>query len=271
MYGATVAAYGAGTFGGLVVAPLLRRRYGEDRLTAGALIALAVVAVFGALGASRSLVLIVSTVLGTAAAIGRQGFDAMVQTRAPEAVRGRAFARFETRFQVAWVAGAIVATATGVAIQISLAVVAVGLIPAAGLYVRTIREARRAAVDEHVDYVELMVRRLDRAREWQRRNQPGLAVIELAALVDVARATDHLVDARFTTRLEQMRATVVGGGRPDDAQLEWAVGRASDFLSGLEPEPQAPSSGSTDVDVTTHCDERGANVKTKWEESSAER
>jgi hypothetical protein len=195
----------------------------------------------------------------------------MVQTRAPEAVRGRAFARFETRFQVAWVAGAIVATATGVAIQISLAVVAVGLIPAAGLYVRTIREARRAAVDEHVDYVELMVRRLDRAREWQRRNQSRLAVIELAALVDVARATDHLVDPRFTTRLERMRATVVAGGRPDDAQLEWAVRRASDFLTGLEPEPQAPSSGSTDVDVTTHCDERGANVKTKWEESSAER
>ena len=67
----------------------------------------AVVAAFGALGPSRSLVLVVSGVLGMAAAIGRQGFDAMVQTRAPAAVRGRAFARFETRFQVAWVIGAI--------------------------------------------------------------------------------------------------------------------------------------------------------------------
>jgi Transmembrane secretion effector len=271
MYGATVAAYGAGTFAGLVVAPLLRRRYGEDRLTAGALIALAVVALFGALGASRALVLIVSTVLGTAAAIGRQGFDAMVQTHAPEAVRGRAFARFETRFQVAWVAGAIVATAAGVAIQVSLAVVAVGLIPAAGLYVRTIREARRAAVDDHVDYLELMRRRLDRAREWQRRDQPGLAVIELGALVDVARATDHLVDPQFTAGLERLRATAVAGGRPEPTQLAWALGRATEFLTGLEPGPQGASSGSTDVDVTTHCDEREANVKTKWEESSAER
>ena len=60
MYGAAVAAYGAGTFAGLVVAPLLRRRYGEDRLTAGSLIVLAVVAAFGALGPSRSLVLVVS-------------------------------------------------------------------------------------------------------------------------------------------------------------------------------------------------------------------
>jgi predicted MFS family arabinose efflux permease len=271
MYGATVAAYGVGTFAGLIIAPLLRRRYGEDRLTAGALVALAVVALFGALGASRSLVLIVATVLGTAAAIGRQGFDAMVQTRAPEAVRGRAFARFETRFQVAWVAGAIVATAAGVAIQVSLAVVAVGLIPAAGLYVRTIRDARRAAVDDHVDYVELMLRRLDRAREWERRGQPGLAMIELGALVDVARATDHLVDPNFTARLEKIRATVVAGGQPEPGQLAWALARANDFLAGLEPGTQGSSSGSTDVEVTTHCDERGANVKTKWEESSAER
>ena len=36
MYGAAVAAYGVGTFAGNAVAPLLRRRYGEDRLTAGA-------------------------------------------------------------------------------------------------------------------------------------------------------------------------------------------------------------------------------------------
>ena len=113
MYGAAVAVYGVGTFAALVAAPILRRRYGEDRMTAGSLIALAVVAVFGALGPSRPLVLIVSTVLGTVAAIGRQAFDAMVQTHAPEAVRGRAFARFETRFQVAWVAGAIVALVAG--------------------------------------------------------------------------------------------------------------------------------------------------------------
>ena len=62
MYGATVAAYGVGTFVGNVVAPLLRRRYGEDRLTAGSLVVLAVVAAFGALGPSRPLVLLVAVV-----------------------------------------------------------------------------------------------------------------------------------------------------------------------------------------------------------------
>jgi hypothetical protein len=122
-----------------------------------------------------------------------------------------------------------------------------------------------------VDYVELMTRRLDRAREWQRRDQPGLAVIELGALVDVARASDHLIDPQLTARLERMRASVVAGGRPEQTQLAWAIGRAGDFLTGLEPEPQGSSSGSTDVEVTAHCDERAAKVKTKWENSSAER
>ena len=83
MYGAAVAAYGVGTFAGNAIAPVLRRRYGEDRLTAGSLVALAIVAAFGALGASRALVLLVSVVLGGAASVGRQGFDALVQTRAP--------------------------------------------------------------------------------------------------------------------------------------------------------------------------------------------
>ena len=106
MYGAAIAAYGAGTYLGNAVAPLLRRRFGEDRLTAGALGALAIVLAFAALGPSRALVLLVSLVLGGVAAVARQGFDAMVQTHAPMATRGRSFARFETRFQLGWVAGA---------------------------------------------------------------------------------------------------------------------------------------------------------------------
>jgi hypothetical protein len=269
MYGAAVAVYGAGTFAALIVAPLLRRRYGEDGLTAGSLIALAVVALFGALGPSRPLVLIVSTVLGTAAAIGRQGFDAMVQTRAPEAVRGRAFARFETRFQVAWVAGAIVALVAGVAIQISLAIVAVGLVPAAGLYVRTIRDARRA--DDHVDYADLLQRRLEHAIEWQRRDQPRLAVLELAGLVDVARASDHLVDRALVAQLTRMREAVVLGAAPDEEDLTSALDRTRDFVIGLEPKAHDSSEGRSDVDVTAHCDERGANVNTILDESSAER
>ncbi len=269
MYGAAVAAYGAGTFGGLVVAPLLRRRYGEDRLTAGSLIVLAVAAAFGALGPSRSLVLVVSAVLGMVAAISRQGFDAMVQTRAPAAVRGRAFARFETRFQVAWVIGAIAATAGAVAVQVSLAVVALGLIPAAGLYVRAIQEAQQAHVLDPFDHVEIARRHLDHAAEWQRRDQPRLAVTELVGVIDLARATDHPVDAELVTRLDRLRASVVAGTSPDAGELAWVMAQTSQLVTEFDAD-EAQSSGTTDVDVTVQCDERRETVNRRLDQSSSE-
>ena len=100
MYGAAVLAYGVGTFGGNALAPVLRRRYHEEGLTVASIASLALVAAFGALGPSRPLVLVVAVVLGGAASVGRQAFDSLVQARAPQATRGRAFARFETRFRL---------------------------------------------------------------------------------------------------------------------------------------------------------------------------
>ena len=45
------------------------------------------------------------------AGAGRIAFDSLLQRDGPEHLRGRAFARFETRFQLAWVAGALVPVA----------------------------------------------------------------------------------------------------------------------------------------------------------------
>ena len=43
-----------------------------------------------------------------AAAVGRLGFESIVQRDAPQANRGRAFARFEARFQLAWVVAGLI-------------------------------------------------------------------------------------------------------------------------------------------------------------------
>ena len=49
-----------------------------------------------------------AVVVNFAAAVGKLAFESIVQRDAPQANRGRAFARFETRFQLAWaVAGLI--------------------------------------------------------------------------------------------------------------------------------------------------------------------
>ena len=45
--------------------------------------------------------------VGVGAAGGQAAFDSIVQRDAPDANRGRSFARFETRFQLIWVVGAV--------------------------------------------------------------------------------------------------------------------------------------------------------------------
>ena len=42
------------------------------------------------------------------AAVGKLAFESIVQRDAPQANRGRAFARFETRFQLAWVVAGVI-------------------------------------------------------------------------------------------------------------------------------------------------------------------
>lgn len=234
IYAAAVGGYGLGTFVGNVIAPMLRRRYREVRLVAGSLGALAVVAAFGALGPSRLLVLLVAVVLGGVASIGRQGFDALVQSQAPEASRGRSFARFETRFQIGWVGGAIIATAVGVPIQVSMAIVAVALIPATVLYVRSLREAHGASADDPFDPVEVARRRLEHAVEWRRRGLDRLLVSELASVLELARAGGGVVDPNLSRRVDDLRRETLAGDDPHPDQLAALVDDADALISALE-------------------------------------
>ena len=295
MYAAAIGAYGVGTYAGNSVAPLMRRRFGEDRLTAGALAALAIMLAFSALGPSRPIVLLVSLVLGGVAAVARQGFDAMVQTHAPMATRARSFARFETRFQLGWVAGAVAATAIAIPIRYSLVVLAVFLLPAAALYMNALREGHAAHVDDPFDPVEVARRRIDHAVEWHRRELDRLAVTELAGVVDLARATGLVVSTDEIIRLDALRAAAMSTWPLDTREVDWAMAHAATLVDRLadgsdpppiavaedEPdeqdEPAAPEEGqdssgaTTDSDVTAHCDDCLPIVSTTLDESTSER
>ena len=52
--------------------------------------------------------MVLAVAVNLAAALGRLGFESIVQRDAPSADRGRTFARFETRFQLGWVLAATV-------------------------------------------------------------------------------------------------------------------------------------------------------------------
>ena len=105
-----VAIIGASTFGLMVgngIASPLRHRLREERMLTTAIVMIAVTglgaAVFGGVGAA----LVLAAVVNAASGIGRMAFDSIVQRDAPDANQGRAFAKFETRFQLSWVVAGV--------------------------------------------------------------------------------------------------------------------------------------------------------------------
>jgi hypothetical protein len=100
---------------GNAVASRVRTRVREETMLSISLLVcavagLSVAALGGPVGA-----IVLAGVLNLMAALGRLNFESIVQRDAPGANRGRAFAVFETRFQLAWALGAFLA----VAIQVS--------------------------------------------------------------------------------------------------------------------------------------------------------
>lgn len=130
----------AGGLLGNVVGPPLRRSMREEQMLAAAMLVPASVVLLGALLSGAAAFAIASLAVAVGAAAARLAFDSLLQRDGPDAVRGRAFARFETRFQVAWVAGALAGIIPQDE-QVGLFVLALGIGVAGASYVA----ARRAA------------------------------------------------------------------------------------------------------------------------------
>lgn len=101
---------------GTALAPRLKGHTSEENILTAGLGLIVAGGLFGlALGDVTGATIICSCV-GFAGGAGKMCFDSILQRDAPDANRGRSFARFETRFQVSWVIGAFlpVAIETGV-------------------------------------------------------------------------------------------------------------------------------------------------------------
>ncbi|MCU1450142.1 MAG: Major Facilitator Superfamily transporter [Acidimicrobiales bacterium] len=106
-FGVAIGASLLGPLLGALIAPRVRRVVLEERILTGSLVSVALGGAVCAWYGNRAAGAALAGVLGLAAAAGKLAFDAIVQRDAPDAGRGRAFARFETRFQLAWVAAAL--------------------------------------------------------------------------------------------------------------------------------------------------------------------
>jgi hypothetical protein len=104
----------AGVLGGLLgstIAPKLRGRIDEMTMLLGGVVITAVVCFMAAVQSSRLAAAAVAFVVSLSANVGRLAYDAIVQRYGDAAEQGSLFAKSETRFQLAWVIGALIPVA----------------------------------------------------------------------------------------------------------------------------------------------------------------
>jgi hypothetical protein len=228
-YGLAIGAYGLGAFLGYVLAPAARRRVDEQALMVAALAAAAGLCVFGVIGANLATLTLVALVLGLAASFGRQAFDSLLQRTAPDALRGQAFARYEMRFQLTWVIGALLATAVVLPARAGMALLSALFVGAMVIYIRGSREALRFTTVAAANPAASAVTRLEEAMEFQRAGWSRRALVEAAAAVDLARLADHPpVSPEDARRIEELRRAAVEGKRSvgdDDVAEGIAIAR----------------------------------------------
>lgn len=126
---------------GNVSAPILRERVREEVMLASAVAAAAVSVLIGAVVGGVFGFAVAGLAIGFSAAAGKVGFDSLLQRDGPDAVRGRAFARFETRFQIMWVIGGLLGIIP-LNPEVGLLALAAVLIFTAVSYVAGLRAAR---------------------------------------------------------------------------------------------------------------------------------
>ena len=242
VYGAAVVAYGLGAFLGTAVAPPLRRRFQDAQLIAIALAIPTVPVLFGILGVSRPLLLITVALIGVSTTVGRAGFDSLLQDRAPVALRGRAAARYETRFQLVWAMGALIATPISLPTEASMAVLALIYLPALIVYLRA-SNAAQLFEQRSLDVFGRAENRLVAAEESLAGGAYRLAIIDSAAAVDLARLEDAELGRRETCAdLELLRILALDRNADIDANAgARAVAIAQGLLSLVRPpSPTSP-------------------------------
>jgi hypothetical protein len=110
-FGFLLGCSGLGAFAGSVIVPRLRRGGNEVWVMVVSLLAAAGATLIAVQSiqdhtVALDLIAVATGVTGAGGAAVRLAFESMVQREAPEAARGRVFARYETLFQLSWVVGA---------------------------------------------------------------------------------------------------------------------------------------------------------------------
>lgn len=134
-FGVAAAMAGLGGPIGAIVTPRLRRTVPEEQILIGSLGLILSVGIVAALIGNLVGAALIALAVAIAGSAGKLAFDSIVQRDAPDANRGRSFARFETRFQLIWVVGAAVPVVVPIPGRLGYLLIAGGAAFAAASYV----------------------------------------------------------------------------------------------------------------------------------------
>jgi hypothetical protein len=187
VYGVAAACYGLGAFTGHTATAMLRRWLREEQLIGLAIALPAAFTVIGALGASVPMLMVISALVGLSTTMGRNAFDGLLQRRAPEALLGRAGARYETWFQLSWVFGGVLATPISLPVEISMMVLTGIYVPALIVFVRGLGEAQRFELTSR-GRLSIAQQRLLAARQACEAGAFRAAIVDAFAATDLAQS-----------------------------------------------------------------------------------
>ena len=107
-FGVAAGACTLGSMFGNLTGPVVRRRIREETMLISALAIIAVSGTVAAVVGGLAGAVVIAATVNLSSSISRLAFDSIVQRDAPDANQGRAFAQFETRFQLSWVVAGVV-------------------------------------------------------------------------------------------------------------------------------------------------------------------
>jgi MFS family permease len=143
-FGFAVAMSGLATLAANFAGPTLRSKMRESIMLMTSLVVICVVAIFATWYDRVVGGILLAAIVNAAAAIGRLAFESTVQSGAPDANRGRAFAKFETQNQMAWVLGGLIPVAISPSGAVGFAIVAIVGVIGAVNYARSDNEIMRS-------------------------------------------------------------------------------------------------------------------------------
>lgn len=139
--GLVLAAAGAGAFAGSAIFPRFKQIPAEERVLMVGLVLGAATCLVAFRTFSYPVAITMAVIVGATGSAARIAYDAVLQSEVDQANRGRAFARAETRLQLAWVGGAAVPTLIPLPLGLGFLIGASGFAAAALWYLAARRQA----------------------------------------------------------------------------------------------------------------------------------